>query len=390
MKGRKFWLVIVPLLFFCLILPVSLVQAKLETHTLRLGKAHGGHPYTLIFPIPISREGTIRIHATFPNVQNNHPSAILIRIPKSARKGRIIAKARLDRRNMIRLSYDVDSYELNNYKFELDLLNFSMKRRVIGNVTIGYPVEGESHIHQHPPLDLMIKDVRLNNNCQIEVVVMNRGPNRLSPIFWSGKAVTLKEYVNGNFWGSAEGLKAIDPGKLLKEPGGMAIYRSLHRVNGTETIRVEMVLNAPINDQNPMNNTKEVRLTCAAGKPDLVIDSISLDHECRVLVKVRNVGGPLDHALWTMKNAPMLYIYQNGRPWGGAAISAIDPQKNLSMTNGTATYRSHLKVPTTLKIRAMIDSNSRIDEKNEMNNFMETTLKCQQNIPIRPFKSIGR
>jgi len=114
-------------------------------------------------------------------------------------------------------------------------------------------------------------------------------------------------------------------------------------------------------------------------KPDLKIDKIYLDRNCNVIVRVKNAGkGKLPGSVWTDKNPKSagVYLYINGKKWGGATIWKFDPRRRLQKPGGTATYKSNLKINGKANIKAVIDMWNQVAESQEGNNAKIKTLAC--------------
>lgn len=359
------------------------VDAKREEREFNLGKAKGfARPYVLIIPIPASKEGRIGVYAKVESYDRSRKkpglSFAIVLKPKRGKTRTLTASWFQKGKNGVQLRYDLDSVDLRSAKeIYLVIANFSTKRRASGRVLIAYPVKGEESTAAKPLYpDLAIKGIRLGPDCSVEVLLVNNGPAKVAPVFWDKKVVSLKVYVNGRLWGGGEGLKVIDPNKNLRKLGNIAIYRSTHRVKGTETVKAELIVHEPLRDNEKGNNVKTASLTCA-GPPDLAIDSVMLTRNCKVRVRVVNLGGPIPQALWQSKNAPMIFLYRNGKPWGGQTVAQFDSRKKLSRQNGTVIYVSNFKIRGSERIRAVIDSNDVLKETSEVNNALEAVLTCR-------------
>ncbi|MCP3951322.1 MAG: hypothetical protein GY697_03770 [Desulfobacterales bacterium] len=114
-----------------------------------------------------------------------------------------------------------------------------------------------------------------------------------------------------------------------------------------------------------------------ASPPDLAVTRIWLDKECKVQVAVANTGQARMAPAYYRKNVPVLYLYRNGSPWGGAALNVLDPAKKLVRKGGRATYSSNLKIQGTVQVKAMIDQRNSLQESNEKNNTRIARLTCQ-------------
>lgn len=113
--------------------------------------------------------------------------------------------------------------------------------------------------------------------------------------------------------------------------------------------------------------------------PDLIIDGLSLNAKCQVVVRVKNLGpGGLSDAVWTERrpDSAGVYIYKDGRGWGGESIWLFDPGKALQRPGGTATSTSNLIVTGSATIKAVVDLHNVIREANETNNERTEKLSC--------------
>ncbi|MBW2591276.1 MAG: hypothetical protein JRD71_11290 [Deltaproteobacteria bacterium] len=240
--------------------------------------------------------------------------------------------------------------------------------------------------HRHAKPDLKIDKIYLDRNCNVIVRVKNAGKGRVPKTVWTkhypkSSSVYLK--VNGKGWGGATIWK-FDPRRRLQKPGGTAIYKSNLKVAKSARITATIDHTKQVAESNERNNRKTRSLKCkkrpvARVKPDLVVDKISLDTNCNVVVTIRNSGkGKLPNSVWTNKNPKSagVYIYINGKNWGGATIWKFNPSKSLQNPGGTATYKSNLKINGKANIKAVIDMWNQVAESQEGNNAKIKTLAC--------------
>jgi|GEM_PF-1676155 len=113
--------------------------------------------------------------------------------------------------------------------------------------------------------------------------------------------------------------------------------------------------------------------------PDLQVVNIFLNKKCQVVVKVRNNGpGMVPDSVWTVHTpeSSSVYIYINGKKWGGGTIWGFDTAKALKMPGGTALYTSKLVVKTSAKITATVDHTLQVAETVETNNKLSKYVKC--------------
>jgi len=127
----------------------------------------------------------------------------------------------------------------------------------------------------------------------------------------------------------------------------------------------------------------------STGPCDLAINKIRLSRDCKVMVEVINNGpGTVPHQVWTSKAGASLYLFRNGKKWGGASLKNIDPRRKLQRKGGKALYKSNLKVKRSVRIKAIVDYGNRVKEAREANNSKEVKLKCKGLVkPIKPLRS---
>ena len=113
--------------------------------------------------------------------------------------------------------------------------------------------------------------------------------------------------------------------------------------------------------------------------PDLTIEEIYLTKDCHVAVEVKNLGpGTVPDEVWTVHTpeSAAVYLYIDGKAWGGGTIYRFDPGKNLQKAGGAATYTSKLQVSGSATITAIVDHTEQVKEANEANNKKATRLTC--------------
>lgn len=114
--------------------------------------------------------------------------------------------------------------------------------------------------------------------------------------------------------------------------------------------------------------------------PDLVIDDVTLDDQCRVVVRAKNMGpGQVFDNVWTdhKPDSPAITLYIEGKKWGGEAIWLLDPKRALQNPGGTVVFKSNLKVNETQTIKARIDQTRQVKEADETNNERTVALTCK-------------
>jgi hypothetical protein len=113
--------------------------------------------------------------------------------------------------------------------------------------------------------------------------------------------------------------------------------------------------------------------------PDFTITRLFLTNKCRVGVEVKNLGpGNVPDQVWSShtSKSPGVYLYRNGKKWGGATIWKFDSAKRLKAPGGAATYVSDLKVSDSEKIKAVVDGGNVVAESNNGNNAFTKRFAC--------------
>jgi hypothetical protein len=116
--------------------------------------------------------------------------------------------------------------------------------------------------------DLIVKDIKLVNDCKIAVTVANIG-NAGVPAdkYVLPKAVGIQMYNGSKPWGGLI-LKGFDPAGKLKKPGGVATYiwfpgaANLNLKPGWNTLKVIADNNKNLTELKEYNNTLTKRVYC--------------------------------------------------------------------------------------------------------------------------------
>lgn len=178
---------------------------------------------------------------------------------------------------------------------------------------------------------------------------------------------------------------AYSPSESMRfETAGSQELEAQWRVGTGEQSRYEgwMILKVvyPGEIESPKVRFKVVCTGMAVDLPDLSIDEISLDDQCRVVVKAKNLGpGPVFDEVWTdhKPDSSAIHLYVDGKPWGAETIWIFDPKKSLQTPGGTAVFRSNLKVSGAQMIKTRIDQTRQVKEVDKKNNERTATLTCK-------------
>lgn len=112
-------------------------------------------------------------------------------------------------------------------------------------------------------------------------------------------------------------------------------------------------------------------------KPDLAVEKLTLNTRGQVLVQVTNQGkGELRPIKWQLKGAEAVTLsLEVGSNKLAVPLSTLDPEMALRPPGGTVSYsfeRPTLEEPT--RVTALIDGNGQVAEENERNNRLSTLL----------------
>ena len=130
---------------------------------------------------------------------------------------------------------------------------------------------------------------------------------------------------------------------------------------------------------------------------DLKVQNIFLTPDCKVAIKIKNVGNRrLPGFFWrrnVLRVTPRVTIKKNNHIVKVIDLVNIPNSRNLIFPTGSVVYKTSIRVDGTARIKAIVDSNDILLERNEANNRMVKNLTCNQcNITRKPdliIKSFG-
>ncbi len=229
--------------------------------------------------------------------------------------------------------------------------------------------------------DLVVRELRVNERCQMVVTLANQGPGILPDNAWPSSLLGIG--LLGEVTETVA-LATVDPGHALRNPGGTATYVSRPRTVGGLTVEATVDYNNKVVEASEGNNSRAVVFICTPPTPgplpDLVVRDLRLNERCEVMVRVENLGpGRVPDAVWTTHtpNSSSVYLTIDGRPWGGETIWKLDPRRALQAPHGHATYVSNYVVRGSATVQATVDHTAQVAEVNEGNNARTETLTCR-------------
>ena len=123
------------------------------------------------------------------------------------------------------------------------------------------------------------------------------------------------------------------------------------------------------------------------GKPDLVITNIQILSNCKVRIRVRNMGnGGVPESAYASRgsNAAQFSITKVGGGFSvGGRLNTLDPGRVLKDQGRSVSYiyNEASLPPGTHEIEVEIDPTSRVTESNENNNVMRERVTCSSVLP---------
>jgi hypothetical protein len=116
--------------------------------------------------------------------------------------------------------------------------------------------------------DLIIRGIRLIEDCKIEIVITNKGNLGVpDSAYHSTQGASIQMFKDGTPWGGAR-LSVVDPSRGLKHPGASIGHvwfpesEDLKLDPGPHYIKVTVDENNVVEELDETNNARTVRLTC--------------------------------------------------------------------------------------------------------------------------------
>jgi hypothetical protein len=239
--------------------------------------------------------------------------------------------------------------------------------------------------------DLVVRDIRLIQDCKIQVTIANIGTAGVPASYYDlPDAVAVQMYNGSQPWGGMI-LKMFDPAGKLKAPGGVATHvwfpkaTNLNLSPGTHSLKVIADFHHKLTESNETNNTLVRKVTCKKGLPDLVVKDIRLIKDCKIQVTIANIGtAGVPASYYDLPDAVAVQMYNGSQPWGGMILKMFDPAGNLKAAGGVATHvwfpkATNLNLsPGTHSIKVIADFHSKLTELSETNNTLTKRVTCKR------------
>lgn len=115
----------------------------------------------------------------------------------------------------------------------------------------------------------------------------------------------------------------------------------------------------------------------ASSLPDLTVSDIFLTDLNQLAIQITNQGdGPLPKKFWE-HSLVSLYLYQDGKLWGGINLKVCDPFQKLHNPKSKTLYISkYIPIKKASQIQVVIDPQDIVRESNETNNSIRKLVTC--------------
>ncbi len=167
----------------------------------------------------------------------------------------------------------------------------------------------------------------------------------------------------------------------ISEPGGISHYLIPYDI--PQPVRVDIYVDyaEDIDESNEENNSLENEYVGPCLLPDLTVEDIYLDENCRVVAVVKNLGpGSVPQALWSIKDVPecTLKLFLNEEEYCVNSIFEFDPEKKLEPVDGIAVFPSSMEINEESTVTAVLECLDIVQEQNQENNTLTKTLNCEK------------
>lgn len=225
--------------------------------------------------------------------------------------------------------------------------------------------------------DLMAADVSCMGG-NIYITVKNQGDGGLPDDWHSLMAL----YIEGT---AQQDILLSSPTRTEKggisEPGGISHYLIPYDVPQPLRLDIYVDYTEEIDESDEKNNSLENVYIGPCLLPNLAVEDIYLNENCRVVVVIKNLGpGSLPQQLWTIKDVPecTLKILVDKEEYVARAVFEFDPQQALAPVEGTAVFPSDLEITEESAVTAVIECMDIVREQDQVNNTLTKILSCDQ------------
>ena len=222
--------------------------------------------------------------------------------------------------------------------------------------------------------DLTITELKVNQQCQVEVTIKNLGPGSLSETaFYVGTQPALQLY-KGNAPGGAVKLNA----RSLQPAGGTYTHTFVANnqvVSGSFNYRAKVDKNNIVVEANENNNEMTNGLSCVPVLPDLAITKISLNKSCLATVTLKNVGTlTYPAASFNLINVSRII---DGANKGYRKLTHIDPTGKLKAPGGEVQWTDLPEFIATNSAKYKFSGSGMSAEGNSANNQLTRNIPTE-------------
>jgi len=300
------------------------------------------------------------------------------------------------------INYPVDSVEFNKSNGKYVIYLKSMVPETVESIfIINYPgsrndfdPEVDKYRSVHP--DLVVENITLDKNNKLQVHIKNIGQASVNWGYWNlkgEKAVTLIAEIDGRKYGVT--LPVFDPEQKLREQNNTVIYTfDKIEINNKTKVKVTVDKSDILIEKNENNNEKIIEIAANSfevedpkislniglqnsglkSEPDLIVKSINLSEQNKIIIELENIGSSIDKNLWNENNV-ILKLKKDGSIWSNVYKSGFDPENKLINSGAKVIFNTGLELNQEALIEASIDESDIIEEANENNNIMDMFMQ---------------
>lgn len=225
--------------------------------------------------------------------------------------------------------------------------------------------------------DLVVDEITCEEG-NLHLTVTNQGKGGL-PDTWTALAsvyvnsVTQEDVILNEPTSTEEG--------GIQEPGGTSHYLTSIEINNVSYVDVALDYTYEINEVSEENNIRKTVYVAPCNLPDLVVSDLTLDEDCYVIVTLKNIGtGMVPEEAWNQifEENCALNIYKDGAPFSSKCLFQIDTTHDLQPVEGSAAFKTDLRLSGTSVVTAVVDATGNILEMDERNNTRGKELACEK------------
>jgi hypothetical protein len=195
---------------------------------------------------------------------------------------------------------------------------------------------------------------------------------------WTG---LMSLYIDG---ANQEDILLTEPTSVseqgISQPGGISHFLMAYEISKTARVDIYIDYTNEVEESNEDNNELKNEYIGPCQLPDLKVEEIYLDENCKVMVVVKNTGpGEVPSQVWSIRDIQecTLKLYLNDEEWCQKSFIDFDPDQALSPVDGEAVFPSDLEITEESTVTAVIDCIDLIKEQNETNNTQSVVLDCK-------------